>query len=78
MRHSNMRNHISAVLLMLALAVLVCDIVIRSRPVHAQSPPTVYIDGFSSRSGFAKPLPIKGRDIVAFSCANEDCYVLSK
>jgi hypothetical protein len=77
MRHSNMRNHISAVLLMLAVAVLVCDIVIRSRPVHAQSSPTVYSDQFSTLNSMGKPLPVRGRDIVAFSFVDQSCYVLS-
>jgi hypothetical protein len=78
MRHSNMRNHISVVLLMLALAVLVCDTVIRSRPVHAQSSPTVYINQFSTLNSMEKPLAVRGRDIVAFSCVDQSCYVLSK
>jgi hypothetical protein len=74
-----MRKSIPVVLLLLALAAFVCDIMIRSRPVHAQSSPTVYIDNVAHRFGKQHDeLTIKGTQIVAFSCADGHCYVLSK
>ena len=74
-----MRKSIPVVLLLLVLAAFVCDIMIRSRPVHAQSSPTVYIDNVADRFGKQHDeLTIKGTQIVAFSCADGHCYVLSK
>ena len=74
-----MRNHISVVFLTLVLAALACDIMIHSRTVHAQNPPTVYIDNVAHRFGKQHDeLTIKGTQIVAFSCADGHCYVLSK
>jgi hypothetical protein len=74
-----MRKSIPVVLLLLALAAFVCDIMIRSRPVHAQSSPTVYIDNVAHRFGKQHDeLTLKGTQIVAFSCADGHCYVLSQ
>jgi hypothetical protein len=74
-----MRKSIPVVLLLLALAALVCDIMIRSHTVHAQGSPTVYIDNVAHRFGKQHDeLTIKGTQIVAFSCADGHCYVLSK
>ena len=74
-----MRNHIQAVLLLLVLAALVCDIAIHSRPVHAQGPATVYIDTVPHRRGILhEELTPKGTQIVGFQCADGNCYVLSK
>lgn len=66
------------ILLITVLAVLVCDIEIRIRPVHAQSSPTVYLNGLSTREYGNPPIVIKGGEVIAFSCAGETCYVLSK
>jgi hypothetical protein len=67
------------VLLLLALAALVCDSMFRSHPVQAQSSPTVYIDNAAHRFGKQHDeLTTKGTQIVAFSCADGHCYVLSK
>ena len=73
-----MRNQMSVLLLILVLAAVICDITIHVRPVRAQSSPTVYIDQIFNAVSVRKPVVIKGNEIVAFSCANEYCYVLSK
>jgi hypothetical protein len=74
-----MRNHIPVVLLLFVLVTLVCDILIHSRPVLAQTSPTVYIDNVAHHFGKQHDeLTIKGTQIVAFSCADGHCYVLSK
>jgi hypothetical protein len=74
-----MRNHIPVMLLLLVFVALVCDILIHSHPVFAQSSPTVYIDNVAHRFGKQHDeLTIKGTQIVAFSCADGHCYVLSK
>lgn len=72
-----MRNYFSTVLLILVLVALVGDIAIRSRTVHAQSSPTVYIDKVFANS-LLKPFAIKGTEVVSFSCSGDSCYVLSK
>jgi hypothetical protein len=74
-----MRNHIPVVLLLFVLVTLVCDILIHSRPVLAQTSPMVYIDNVAHHFGKQHDeLTIKGTQIVAFSCADGHCYVLSK
>jgi hypothetical protein len=78
-RITGMRNYILGVLLLLVLVAVVCDILIHSRPVHAQTSPTVYIDNVAHRFGKQHDeLTIKGTQIIAFSCADGHCYVLSK
>jgi hypothetical protein len=58
---------------------LACDIVIQSHQVHAQNSPTVYIDNVAHHFGKQHDeLTIEGTQIVAFSCADGHCYVLSK
>ena len=74
-----MRNHIPVMLLLLVLVALVCDILIHAHPVLAQGTPTVYIDNVAHHFGKQHDeLTIKGTQIVAFSCADGHCYVLSK
>jgi hypothetical protein len=74
-----MRRHIPVVLFGFVLAALVCDCVLRSRPVHAQAPLTVYIDSaphhFKERHD---TLALKGTEVIGFQCADGSCYVLSK
>jgi hypothetical protein len=74
-----MRKHIPALLLGLVLTALVCDMILRSRPVHAQAPLTVYIDSaphhFKERHD---TLALKGTEVIGFHCADGSCYVLSK
>jgi hypothetical protein len=73
-----MRNHLSIVLLSLALIALVWDIAIRSQPVHAQSSAKVYVDKFVNNGATQEIVP-KGTQIVGFSCSPAAyCYVLSK
>jgi hypothetical protein len=75
----SMRKHIPALLLGLVLTALVCDMILRSRPVHAQAPLTVYIDSaphhFKERHD---TLALKGTEVIGFHCADGSCYVLSK
>jgi hypothetical protein len=74
-----MRNHISAVLLVLVLAALVGDIMIRTCTVHAQSGAKVYIDTFFNNTNFkTKQVAIQGAEVVAISCGPEYCNILSK
>ena len=74
-----MRKHIPALLLGLVLMALVCDMMLHSRPAHAQTPLTVYIDSaphhFKERHD---TLVLKGTEVIAFQCADGSCYVLSK
>jgi hypothetical protein len=70
-----MRNYISPLLLLLVLVALVADIFIRARPVHAQ--PALFIDQVSAMGAVRHPVKIGG-DFVAFSCATDFCYILSK
>ena len=55
------------------------DVILHSRPVHAQAPLTVYIDSaphhFKERHD---TLTLKGTQIIGFQCADGSCYVLSK
>jgi hypothetical protein len=78
-RPSSMRRHISAAFLFLVLAALAGDIMMRSRPVHAQSSPTVYINHVQNNMGkLSEQITIKGTEVLGFSCAEMYCYVLSK
>ena len=74
-----MLKHIPMLLLGLALTALVCDVILHSRPVHAQTPLTVYIDSaphhFKERHD---TLVLKGTEVIGFQCANGSCFVLSK
>ena len=74
-----MRRHISATLLALVLAALVCDMILHSRTVHAQSPLTVYIDSvphhFKEKHD---TLALPGTEVIGFQCADGRCFVLSK
>ena len=74
-----MVKHISPLLLVLVLAVLVYDMVLHLRTVHAQAPLTVYIDSaphhFKERHD---TLALKGTEVIGFHCADGSCYVLSK
>lgn len=72
-----MNRPLPVVLLMLVLAALVCDILVHSRPVHAQDSSKVYIEVFS-RPKPVTQLSIQGRQVVGFSCAENLCYVLSR
>jgi len=70
-------------LLLLILAALVCDTVIHSRPVHAQSATSVHIDGVRYRDlnrdlKHGTDLSIKGTQVIGFSCLGNECFVLSK
>jgi ABC-type transporter Mla subunit MlaD len=78
-----MYRPISILLLLLVLAALTADILIHSRPVQAQSSPTVYIDEANVRGlrgGKEVDITIKGTQVIGFSCAPNvpRCYVLSK
>jgi hypothetical protein len=74
-----MRNHIAVVLLLFVLVALVCDILIHSHPVHAQNSPILYVDNVAHHFGKRHDeLTIKGTQVIAFSCADGHCYVLSK
>jgi hypothetical protein len=74
-----MPNHIPVVLLLCVLVALVSDILIHSHPVHAQNSPTLYVDNVPHHFGKQHDeLTIKGTQVVAFSCADGPCYVLSK
>jgi hypothetical protein len=74
-----MLKPIPVVLLVLVLAALVCDTILHSRPVQAQSPLTVYIDSaphhFKERHD---TLVLKGTAVIGFHCADGSCYVLSR
>jgi hypothetical protein len=74
-----MRKHNPALLLGLVLTAIVCDMILRSCPVHAQAPLTVYIDSaphhFKERHD---TLALKGTEVIGFHCADGSCYVLSK
>ena len=74
-----MQRTIPVVLLVIILAALVCDMILHSRPVHAQGPLTVYIDcaphHFKERHD---TLVLKGMEVIGFHCADGSCYVLSK
>ena len=74
-----MRKHVLGTLLFLVLAALVCDMMLHSRPAHAQTPLTVYIDSaphhFKERHDM---LALKGTEVIGFQCADGSCYVLSK
>jgi len=67
---------ITALLGLLVLAVL-GDILIRSQSVHAQTPPTLYIDTVDTATRDLK-VSIRGSEFIAFSCANGFCNILSK
>jgi hypothetical protein len=75
----SMRKHIPALLLGLVLTALAFDMILHSRPVHAQGPLTVYIDcaphHFKERHD---TLVLKGMEVIGFHCADGSCYVLSK
>ena len=74
-----MCKHLPVVLLLLVLVALAFDIMIQSHQGHAQNSPTVYIDNVAHHFGKQHDeLTIKGTQIVAFSCADGHCYVLSK
>jgi hypothetical protein len=74
-----MHKHIPALLLVLVFTALVCDLILHSRPVHAQTPLTVYLDSaphhFKERHD---TLVLKGTEVIGFHCADGSCYVLSK
>ena len=75
----SMRKHIPVMLLAAVLSALVCDMILHSRPVQAQTPLTVYIDSaphhFKERHD---TLALKGTQVIGFHCADGSCYVLSK
>jgi hypothetical protein len=75
----SMRKHIPVMLLVVVLSALVCDLIEHSRPVHAQTPLTVYVDSvphhFKERHD---TLALKGTQVIGFHCADGSCYVLSK
>jgi hypothetical protein len=71
-----MRSHLSIVLLLFVLVALVWDIAIRSQPVHAQNTHKVYIDNVDNNSG-QHELNVKGGEVLALSCNENTCYVLS-
>jgi hypothetical protein len=54
-------------LLLLVLVALVCDILIHSHPVHAESSPTVYIDKVAHHFGKHNELTIKGTPRVRYT-----------
>ena len=74
-----MRKHMPVLLFSLMLVAVACDLILHSRPVHAQAPLTVYIDSaphhFKERHDM---LVLKGTEVVGFQCADGGCYVLSK
>lgn len=72
-----LRNGITLLLLLILVAVT-ADILVRSRPVHAQSSQTVYIDAVHGLKN-AKDMTIRGTQVIGFSCSEPlTCYVLSK
>ena len=71
-----MRTYILPILLFLVLVALVSDIFVRTRPVYAQS--ALYIDQISAQGAKHQKVTVNGTDFVAFSCATDFCYVLSK
>lgn len=74
-----MNKPILVAFLLVVLAALLSDITIHTLPVHAQSSTMVYIDGVAHHIGKqSTQLAIKGSEVVGFSCANGDCYILSK
>ncbi len=73
-----MRTYTSQVLLLMVLVALLSDILIRSRPVHAQTSANMYVDQISAQSSIHQRVKAGGPGIVAFSCAGEFCYILSK
>jgi hypothetical protein len=75
-----MYKPVSILLLLLVLAALISDILIRSPSVRAQGAPTVYIDEVKEASLGNKTaeLTTKGFQVVGFSCDNLRCFVLSK
>jgi hypothetical protein len=74
-----MRSYLSSALLFLLLLAVISDIVVRSRPVHAQGSPTVYVNAFSTIAAQLKPFKTQGSEVIGFSCSGDHtCYVLSK
>jgi hypothetical protein len=74
-----MRKHIPVMLLALVLAALVCDLILHSRPVHASTPLTVYVDSVPHHfKGRHDTLTLMGTEVIGFHCADGSCYVLSK
>jgi hypothetical protein len=61
-----MRSYLSSALLLLLLIAVISDIVVRSRPVHAQGSPTVYVNAISTIASQVKPFKTQGSEIVAF------------
>jgi hypothetical protein len=72
-----MRNNLSIVLLLLVLIALVWDIAIRSQPVHAQNVHKVYIDNVVNNLN-QHELNVRGGEVLGLSCAEGNCYVLSR
>ena len=74
-----MRNNILAALLLLALAALVCDLLVRIRPVQAQSPLTVYVERVPHHfKASHDDVVLKGSAVIGFHCADGSCFILSK
>jgi hypothetical protein len=75
----SMRTHGPALLLGIVLAARVSAMILHLRPVHAQTPLTVYIDSaphhFKERHD---TLALKGTEVIGFHCVDGSCYVLSK
>lgn len=78
-----MHKPLPVALLLIVLAALICDTLIHSRSVQAQSSATVYIDGVNYRDlnrdlKHGTSLSIKGAQVVGFSCLSNECFILSK
>lgn len=74
-----MAKHLPAILLGLVLAALAGDMILHSRPVHAQSALTVYVDSVPHHlKERHDTLVLKGTEVMGFQCADGSCYVLSK
>jgi len=78
-----MHKPLPVALLLIVLAALICDTVIHSRSVQAQSSATVYLDGVTYGDlnrdlKHGTNLSIKGTQVIGFSCLGRECFILSK
>ena len=74
-----MHKHIPVLILGLVSTALVCNMTLRSHPVHAQVPLTAYIESaphhFKERHD---TLTLKCTEVIGFQCADGSGFVLSK
>jgi len=71
-----MRNLSSVVLVIVVVVFVLLDVIVRLRPVHAQSTVKVFIDQQSTST--LGTLTLQGKSVLGFSCNTASCYVLSQ